>query len=137
MFPLRMQHGPGPAASAAKWSLAVALAAAAGALLWLAGAGAAQDARASAASAEGSNVVIVAGQVTGDSYGLYLVDTRSRTMCVYQWQPNTRKLGLLAARYYGFDLQLDDYNNEPNMAPSNVRMLVEKQRRLSAATQPN
>jgi hypothetical protein len=43
----------------------------------------------------------------------------------------------MAARYYGFDLQLEDYNNEPNMTPADVRRLVEQQRRLSASTQPN
>jgi hypothetical protein len=124
-------------ASAAKWCVAAALAVAAGALLWFAGAGAAQDARPAAGSAEGQSVLLVAGQVTSDSYGLYLVDTRSRTMCVYQWQPASRKMRLMSARFYGYDLQLDDYNNEKETAPAEIRKLVEQQRRLGASTQPN
>jgi hypothetical protein len=134
---------PGPRASAARWSVAAALAVAAGGLFWLAGAGDAQDARTNSASSAGSGVLMVAGQVTGGSYGLYLVDTKSSTICVYEWVQAKNKpqgmaeLRLLAARNYAFDLQLDDYNNEKQTSPGEIRKLVEQQRRLNSATQPN
>jgi hypothetical protein len=44
---------------------------------------------------------------------------------------------LMSARHYGFDLQLEDYNNEQDTSPAAIRTLVEKQRRLGAATQPD
>ena len=133
--------GPGPKALAAKWSAAALLALAAGVLLWMGGSGAAQDSvpapGAKAASAGGGNLLVVAGQVTRDSYGLYLVDTKSTTMAIYQWVPSSSKLRLMAARNYGFDLQLDDYNNETDTKPAEIRKLVEQQRRMSSSTQPN
>ena len=77
----------------------------------------------------------IAGQITSDSYGLYLVDLEKQTIAMYQWLPAVRKLRFLAARNYAFDLQLEDYNTE--QSPSEIRNLVLQQRRLrNAATQP-
>ena len=81
-----------------------------------------------AGAAEGPSILVVAGQVTRDSYGLYLVDQTNRTMCVYQWVPSTRRLRLLAARTYTFDIKLDQYNTEPD--PLEIKKLGEKARRL-------
>jgi len=81
-----------------------------------------------AGAADGSSLLVVAGQVTRDSYGLYLVDRTNRTMCVYQWMPSTRKLRLLAARTYTYDITLDQYNTEPD--PLEIKKLGEKARRL-------
>lgn len=81
-----------------------------------------------AGTAAGDRVLVVAGQVTRDSYGLYLVDQANRTICVYQWSPTSRKLRLLAARTYVFDLKLDQYNTEPD--PLEIKKLGEKARRL-------
>jgi hypothetical protein len=135
---------PGVKASAAKWSAAAVLAVAAGALLWLAASGAAEDGPSGASGAAGSNgVLIVTGPAVTGAPGLYLVDTRSQTMCVYQWVQARNKpqgmmeLRLMAARNYGFDLQLDDYNNDKETSPGEVRKLVEQQRRLRSSTQPN
>jgi hypothetical protein len=121
---------------AAKWSVAAALAVTAAALLWLSGASAADDPHTGVA-ASSNGVLLVAGQVASDSYGLYLVDTQSHTICVYQWVPANRKMRLIAARNYGFDLQLDDYNNEKETSPAEIRKLVEQQRRLGGTTRPN
>ena len=128
---------PGRKALAAKWSLAAALAVAAGTLFWFAGSGGADDARAGSSAGPGGGLLVVAGQVTSDSYGLYLVDTKNSTMCVYQWIPQTRKLRLMAARNYGFDLQLDDYNNEKETSPAEIKRLVEQQRRMDGNTRSN
>jgi hypothetical protein len=130
-----MSGAPGRAAPAAKWSVAAILAAAAAGLLWFAastGATASDESRASAAQANG--VLLVAGQVAADSYGFYLVDTTTSTICVYQWMPATKKLRLLASRYYGYDLRLEDYNNERETAPDEIRRLIESQRRLGVTT---
>ncbi len=81
-----------------------------------------------AGSATGDSVLVVAGQVTRDTYGLYLVDQANRTICVYQWSPNSRKLRFLAARTYTFDRKLDQYNTEPD--PLEIKKLSDKARRL-------
>ncbi|HUS47558.1 MAG TPA: hypothetical protein VM098_05535 [Phycisphaerae bacterium] len=112
----------------AKWCVVALLGAALGCLLWEAGVGAA-DTRGGAAA--GGDVLLVAGQITSDTYGLYIVDTRRSTIGVYQWLPGTRKLRLLAARNYSFDLQLDDYNTEP--LPRDIKKLVEQSRPLGGA----
>jgi len=73
----------------------------------------------------------VSAQLTSDSYGVYLLDTRRGTMAVYQFQPSKRTLRLMAVRSYGFDMQLDEYNTEPS--PNEIRQLVGQQRRLGDA----
>ena len=76
----------------------------------------------------------VPAQITRDTYGVYLVDPQSRTICAYQWLAGEHKLKLVAARSFAFDVQLDDYNTEP--LPRWVKGLVEKNRRLTATTAP-
>jgi hypothetical protein len=71
------------------------------------------------------------GQITADTYGVYLVDSRTNTMAVYQWVPgNAGKLKLVAARNCTFDLQLDEYNTEPS--PAEIRQLVREGRSLNS-----
>ncbi|MCP4377161.1 MAG: hypothetical protein GY794_13420 [bacterium] len=77
----------------------------------------------------GDGVMVVGGQITKDSYGLYLVDTKRQSLCVYQWLPGSRKLRLLAARTFRYDVQLDEYNaGKPT--PRDVKRLVEQNKRL-------
>jgi hypothetical protein len=82
--------------------------------------------------AGGSGLLMVAGQLTRDSYGLYLVDAENSTINVYQWMPESRKLQLLAGRSFLFDRQLDEYNTEPS--PRAIKEMVEKARRLGSPT---
>lgn len=113
---------------AAKWCVVALLSAALGCLLWEAGVGAA-DTRGGVAA--GGEVLLVAGQITSNNYGLYIVDTRRSTICVYQWLSGTHKLRLLAARNYTFDLQLDEYNTE--LLPRDIKKMVEQARPLGGA----
>ncbi|MHC4562773.1 MAG: hypothetical protein ACYS8X_08395 [Planctomycetota bacterium] len=80
----------------------------------------------------GQTMLAVPGQITHDTYGLYLVDLEKQTICVYQYAKTSKKLRLLAARTYAFDTQLDDYNTEPS--PRQVRELVQSHRRLTDPT---
>jgi len=108
--------------------LVVALAAAAGLLLVeLLRPAAPAEAQVTTAASAG-NIIAVAGQVTSDSYGLYLFDRESNIMTVYQWVPGAQKLRLLAARNCTFDLQLDDYKTEP--PPKEIRRIVREARSL-------
>jgi len=117
----------GPAAAR---SLTVLLLAAIAAALWIE-VGSAQTpagAEPQAAGAAGG-LVVVAGEVAKDSFGVYLVDPANGTMCVYQYVPGTRKLRLMASRNFRYDCQLDEYNTEP--APREIQKLVQQHRRLT------
>jgi len=85
-------------------------------------------------AAEDEGMLAVAGQISGETYGLYLIDRRSGVITMYEWQPTTRKLRLLAARNITFDLQLDEYNTEPS--PSEIQSLVRLGQRLGSETRP-
>lgn len=121
---------PQRSASAAKWLIVVLLAVIATCLMievgWTTSA-----ARAQVAGAGGAPTVFaVAGKVTPETYGLYLVDLKYNTICVYQYLPASRRLRLMAARTFVFDRQLEDYNTE--LSPREVKKLVEQQRSLRA-----
>ena len=73
-------------------------------------------------------VFAVAGQITRDTYGLYLVDLRNDTICLYEYLGGERRLlRLMAARTFTFDRQLDAYNTEP--PPADIQKLVQNARR--------
>ena len=124
------QTGPG---RRGRWLLVAVLGVLVAGLLVELGRAAAQDDISPAPSAgpvaDESSVVAVAGQVTRDGYGLYLLDLRNQTITVYQYVPNSRVLRLLAARTFAFDVQLDEFNTEPS--PREIRDLVESTRRLT------
>ena len=80
----------------------------------------------SAGAVEG--VFAIAGQITGDSYGLYLVDLRNGTICVYEYAGRPGRLSLRAARTFIYDCQLDSYNTEPD--PADIAEKVSRARRL-------
>ena len=82
----------------------------------------------STASSVGGDVIVVSAQLTADSYGVYLLDTKRGTIAIYQFQPSKRTLRLMAVRGYGFDMQLDEYNTEPS--PLEIKKLVQQQQRL-------
>jgi len=77
-------------------------------------------------SGQDGKVFAIAGQVTKDTYGLYLVNMENGTICVYQFLDSG--LRLMAARTFIYDCQLDAYNTEP--LPQDVAKLVAKARRL-------
>ena len=123
-----------------QWATVVALSALAGALItqvMLTGSPAGAQ---TASAAKEAGVFALAGQLTRDSYGIFLVDSGSGTMAIYEWVPDRiagRKLHLVAARNFTFDLQLDDYNNSEPL-PRDVQALVKQQHKLGsgAASQP-
>jgi hypothetical protein len=123
----RIANSLKPRASAAWW-LTLALAAVSGGLIAELGSGR-SEAQVPSGTADRGQVVVVAGQVTPETFGLYLVDTDKRTILMYQWHPIERKLKLLAARNYSFDARLDGYNTTPPV--SEVKDMVEQNKRLS------
>ncbi|MCE5327685.1 MAG: hypothetical protein LLG01_14870 [Planctomycetaceae bacterium] len=122
---------------ASRWLIVFFLGAIAACLLAAVGAGvlpaAAQEGAGSVTAGAGGNLFAVAGQLTRSTYGMYLVDSRNGTLCVYEYEPTNKKLYLRAARNVAFDLQLDAYNTE--ISPHQVKTLVEQNRRLKTTGQ--
>jgi len=85
-------------------------------------------AHAQVSAADRDGVFVVAGKVTPETYGMYLVDTGKHRIAVYQWLPNSRKLRLMAVRNYTYDLRLDEYNTEK--LPREIKKLVEESKPL-------
>lgn len=122
-------------ASPAKWLIVMLLGLIAACLLIEVGftASAARGQPGSGAATGG--VFVVAGQVTPETYGIYLVDLENATICVYQYLPGTARRGVLrlrAARTFIYDRQLDAYNTEP--PPREIKKIVEQHKRLGDAT---
>jgi hypothetical protein len=111
-----------------QWVIVVVLSVIATCLVLELGYGA-SDATAQVTSVGADNMLVVGGQITKDSYGLYLVDTKRQSLCVYQWLPGTRKLRLMASRTFKYDVQLDEYNAD-KPTPRDVKRLVEQNKRL-------
>ena len=88
---------------------------------------AAADSKTGWAGDKEGKVFAIAGQITKDTYGLYLVDMKNSTICVYRLT-NSGQLKLMAARTFIYDCQLDSYNTEPS--PRDMAKLVAKQVRL-------
>lgn len=78
------------------------------------------------------SIFVVAGQISRETYGLYLVDYKNSTICVYQFTRKDRMLRLIAARTYAYDVQLDAYNTPTEMSPAEVRRIIGKQKRLKS-----
>jgi len=66
-------------------------------------------------------------QLGPNSFGLYLMDVDSGTICVYKVSPDSSRFKLMAARSYKYDRFLEDLNNDP-LTPASVQKLVEAQR---------
>jgi hypothetical protein len=111
-----------------QWIIVVLLSVIATCLLMELGFGA-SAATAQVTSVGGSDMLVVGGQITKDSYGLYLVDTKKQALCVFQWLPSKRKLRLMAARNFEYDVQLDSFNAD-KPTPGEVKRLVEQNKRL-------
>lgn len=119
----RTNRGP----ATAQWLIVVVLSVLVGALgaeLLLSD----SPAGAQTASAGRSGAFAIAGQITGDTYGLYLVDLDSGTICLYEYVAGERRLWLRAARTFLPDVKLDEYNTQP--APKEIQKMAAEARRL-------
>lgn len=126
-------HPAPPRRPSASWLIGISLAVIAACLLVEVTVGVleARPAEPAATSAGAGHLFAVAGQVSSNSYGVYILDARNGTMALYEWLPGVRKLRLLASRNFTYDLQLDEYNTLPS--PGEIKDLVEQSRRLPAA----
>ena len=121
------QRHPAYSTPTAVWMVVVLLAVIATALVMTIGLDP-PAAYAQVSAADRAGVFVVAGKVTPETYGMYLVDTGKHRIAVYQWLPNSRKLRLMAVRNYTYDLRLDEYNTEK--LPREIKKLVEESKPL-------
>ena len=121
------QRGGAPAA-AARWFIVALLSVIAACLVIEAGWGT-SAARAQPSVGAAGRLIAVAGKVTGETYGVYLIDLNNGTIGVYQYLSGKKRLRLLAVRNYTFDAQLDEYNTEPPVRE--IKKLVQQHRRLT------
>jgi hypothetical protein len=75
--------------------------------------------------AGGGGLFVMPAQLSGNTWGAYLMDVDRGTLCVYQFFPGTRQLLLVASRKFTNDTRLENFNTSPT--PGEVADLVEKQ----------
>jgi len=83
-------------------------------------------------------IFALTGQISRDSYGLFMIDTDAGTVWVYQYLPGNRQLRLVAARSFVHDRHIEDYNSD-NPSPAEVAQWVQRARKLkldSKTTEP-
>ena len=73
-------------------------------------------------------IYMMPAQLGPMTFGLYLMDVDSGTICVYKALPDNNHFRLMAARSFKYDRFLEDYNNEP-LTPKEVQKLVETQQK--------
>ena len=74
----------------------------------------------------GGNLYLIPGQFSERTYGCYLMDTDSQTLCVYRFDGAATQLKLVAARNFRHDRRLGHVNTAPD--PKEVELMVEAER---------
>ena len=79
-------------------------------------------------------VFAFSGQLSKNSYGIFMIDVDAMTLWAYEYQPQKECLRLAAARTWRYDRYLENHNG-CDLPPDAVEKLVEDQRqfRLEAA----
>ena len=75
--------------------------------------------------AGGGGLFIMPAQLSGNTWGAYLMDIDKGTLAVYQFFPGTSQLKFVAARKFTNDTKMENWNTSPS--PQEVADLVEKQ----------
>lgn len=76
--------------------------------------------------AGGGGLFLMPGQLSLSTWGCYLMDIDSQTLCAYEYVPGEHSLKFVASRYFRYDRQLKQYNTTPN--PEEIRQRVELQK---------
>lgn len=85
-------------------------------------------------AAASGDIEVVPAQMSGNTWGCYIVDRKNTTICAYQYIPGERMLRFQAARQFGQDLSLSNFNTSPS--PAEVRELLSKEPKGQAAEKP-
>lgn len=90
-----------------------------------------QPANADASMLGARGIFAFTGQLDENSYGLFMMDVDSSNVWIYQYQPGSRRLQLVAARSFLFDRYLEDYQND-TPTPQQSKQMLERQRQIKA-----
>ncbi len=80
--------------------------------------------------AGGAGLFVVPAQFSANTWGCYVMDVDSQTLCAYQFFPGDKYLHFIAARNFRYDRQLPDFNTQPS--PDEIKQLVEKKQQGNA-----
>lgn len=75
--------------------------------------------------AGGAGLFLMPAQFSSNTWGCYVMDVDSQTLCAYQFLPGDKQLRLIAARNFRFDRRLGNFNTSPT--PNDVKDLLEKE----------
>ena len=86
------------------------------------------------AIAGGAGVFIMPGQVSDRTWGCFLLDVDSQTLCAYQFKGGKTQLELIAARNYKFDRRLANFNTTP--APRAIEQILQEEQKAIRGAAP-
>jgi hypothetical protein len=86
------------------------------------------------AIAGGAGVFIMPGQVSDHTWGCFLLDVDSQTLCAYQFKGGKSLLELIAARSYKFDRRLAEYNTVPK--PRDIEQILQEEQKAIRGAAP-
>ena len=66
------------------------------------------------------------GRITRERDALFLIDTDSQVICVYDYDASSGRFSLVAVRSFLYDRKLQDFNCEETTNPAAIKQLVEK-----------
>jgi hypothetical protein len=75
--------------------------------------------------AGGAGLFVMPAQFSTNTWGCYVMDVDSQTLCAYQFIPGEKELRLIAARNFSYDRRLKNFNTSP--APLEIKSLIEKE----------
>jgi hypothetical protein len=84
--------------------------------------------------AGGGGLFVMPAQLSGNTWGAYLMDIDKGTLSVYQFLPGISQLKFVAARKFTNDTLMENWNTLPS--PQDVADLVEKQNKGIRAAAP-
>lgn len=76
--------------------------------------------------AGGGGRFLMPAQFSISTWGCYVMDIDKETLCAYQFYPSEKQLRLVAARDFGNDLNLRDFNTTPH--PDEIQKLIEMEK---------
>ena len=76
--------------------------------------------------AGGAGIFLMPAQFSTNTWGCYIMDVDTQTLCSYQFFPGEKQLKLVAARDFHFDRNLRRFNTSPD--PSEIQKLNELER---------
>jgi len=79
-------------------------------------------------SAGARGVFAFSGQLTKNTYGIFMVDVDTMTLWAYEYVPNRDCMRLVAARTWRYDRYLENFNG-CDLPPERVEEMIEQQRR--------